>query len=71
MHNGFKLKEGMFEIAINKKFFTQSDESLGHIAQTSCGCPVSVQGQPGWGFEQSGLVEGVPVHSRGLALDDF
>jgi len=26
----------------------------------------SVQGQAGWGFEQAGLVEGVPVHGRGV-----
>jgi len=26
--------------------------------------PESVQGQAGWGFEQPGLVEGVPAHSR-------
>ena len=27
--------------------------------------PGSVQGQDGWGFEQPGLVEGVPAHCRG------
>lgn len=32
--------------------------------QKSYGClvPGSVEGKPGWGFEQSGLVEGVPDH---------
>lgn len=65
MHNRFKLEEGTFKIDIKKKFFYQSGESLGHIAQTSCGCPVSVHGQLAWGFEQSGLMEGVPVHTRG------
>ena len=37
------------------------------IAQRSCGCPIpsSVQGQVGWGLEQPGIVEGVPVHGRG------
>lgn len=71
MHNGYKMKEAMFNIDTSKKFFTQSDESLKHIAQTNCGCPVSVHGQPGWGFEQSGLVEGVPVHSRGVGTRSF
>ena len=33
--------------------------------------PGSVQGQVGWGFEQPGLVEGVPAHGRGLGLDDL
>ena len=28
--------------------------------------PGSVQGQVGWGFEQPGLVEGVPVHGGGV-----
>jgi len=26
--------------------------------------PRTVQGQVGWGFEQPGLVEGVPAHDR-------
>ena len=32
------------------------------------GCPIpgSVQGQAGWGFEQPGLVEGVPAYGRGV-----
>jgi len=28
--------------------------------------PGSVQGQVGWGFEQPGLVEGVPAHGMGV-----
>jgi len=38
------------------------------VAQRSCGCPLpgSVHGQAGWGFEQSGLVEDVPAHGRGV-----
>ena len=31
-----------------------------------CPIPGSVQGQVGWGFEQPGVVEGVPVHGRGV-----
>lgn len=31
----------------------------------------SVQGQVGWGSEQSGLVEGDPAQGRGLELDDL
>ena len=43
-------------------------EALAQVAQRSCGCPLpgSVQGQLGWGFEQPGLVEGVPAHGRGV-----
>jgi len=40
------------------------------IDQRSCGCPLpgSVPGQIGWGFEQPGLVEGVPAHGRGVGM---
>jgi len=38
----------------------------GRGCQRSCGYPLpgSVQGQVGWGFEQSGLVKDVPAHGR-------
>ena len=38
------------------------------VSQRSCGCPIpgSVQGQAGWGFEQAGLAEGVPVYGKGI-----
>ena len=44
----------------------ESGEALEQVARRSCGCPIigSFQGQVGWGFEQPGLVEGVPAHSR-------
>ena len=46
----------------------EGGEALEQVAQRSGGCPIpgSVQGQVGWGFEQPGLVEGVPAHGRGL-----
>jgi len=52
---------------IGKKFF-EGGEALAQVAQRSCGCPLpgNVQGQVGWGFEQPGLVEGVPAHGRGV-----
>ena len=37
--NGFKLKEGKFELDFRKKFFTQSSEALQKAAQ-NCGCPI-------------------------------
>ena len=51
----------------------EGGEALAQVAQRSCGCPLpgSVQGQVGRGFEQPGLVEGVPAHGRGLELDDL
>ena len=46
----------------------EGGEALAQVAQRGCGCPIpgSVQGQVGWGFEQPGLVEGVPAHGRGV-----
>ena len=37
------------------------------------GCPVpgDIQGQAGQGSEQSDLSVGVPVHCRGVGLDDL
>jgi len=51
----------------------EGGEALEQVAWRSCGCPLpgSVQGQVGWGFEQPGLVEGVPVHGRGVELHDL
>ena len=33
--------------------------------------PGNVQGQIGRGFEQLGLVDGVPAHGRGVGTDDL
>jgi len=43
-------------------------EALDQVVQRSCGWPLCgiIQGQVGWGFEQPGLVEGVPAHGRGV-----
>jgi len=48
--------------------YHEGDEALAQVAQSSPGCllPGSVQGQVGRGFEQSGVVEGVRVHGRGV-----
>ena len=42
------------------------------VAQRSCGCPLpgSVPGELGQGFEQVGLVEGVPACGKGHDLND-
>ena len=44
----------------------EGGEALEQVAQRSYGCPIPgvFQGQVGWGFEQPGLVEDVPAHSR-------
>jgi len=46
----------------------EGGEALARAAQRSCGCsfPGRVQGQVGRGFEQPGLVQDVPAHSRGV-----
>ena len=64
--------EGRFRLDIRKKLFIVSGGTLEQFAQRGCGCPLpgDVQGQAGWGFEQPGLVGGVPSNSRELELDD-
>ena len=51
----------------------EGGEALEQVAQRDCGCPISgsVQGQVGWGFEQPGLMEGVPAMAGELELDDL
>ncbi|KAK4832329.1 LOW QUALITY PROTEIN: hypothetical protein QYF61_021779 [Mycteria americana] len=72
--SGFKLEEGRFRLDMRKKpFMMRVGETLEEVALRSHGCPIigSVQGQVGWGFEQPDLVEDVPVHGRGLELDNL
>ncbi|KAJ7415146.1 hypothetical protein WISP_79600 [Willisornis vidua] len=63
--NGFKLKGSGLRLGI-RKIYCECGETLEQVTQRSCGCPVpgNVQGQIGWSFGQSDLVEGVPAHSR-------
>ena len=44
----------------------EGSEALEQVSRRSCSCPIpgSIQGEVGWGFEQAGLVEGVPAHGR-------
>jgi len=51
----------------------KGDEALAQVAQRGCVCPItgSIQGRVGGGFEQPGLVEGVPAHGRRAGLDDL
>ena len=52
----------------------EGGEALAQGAQRSCGClwiPGSVQGQAGQSLEHPGMVEHVPVHGRGLELDEL
>jgi len=50
-----------------REFHDEGSEALEQVVRRCCGCPLpsSVQGQVGRGFEQPGLVEGVPAHGRG------
>jgi len=67
--NGFKLKEGRFRPERRKKFFTMSMVRPWHkLPREAVAAPLPgrVQGQVGQGFQQPGLVEGVPAHDWGL-----
>lgn len=67
--NGFKLKEGRFRVDIWKKLLTvrvvRYWNRLSREVVDASSLEV-FQDQTGWGFGQSGLVGGVPVHGRGL-----
>jgi len=58
---------GRFEYKEETSYY-EGGEALAQVAQRSCGWPLpgSVQGQVGWGFEWSGLVESVPAHGRAV-----
>lgn len=47
-------------------------EALAQVIQSSCGCPIPgrfpILDQIGWGFEQTGLVCGIPAHGGGIGL---
>jgi len=58
----------LIQIRFKKEILhSEGDETLAQASQRSCGCPLpgSVQCQTGWGFEEPGLVEGVPAHGSG------
>ena len=64
MGNSFKLKEIKYKKEI---LYSESGEALEQFTLRSVGCPIhgSVQGQVGWSFKKSDLVEGVPAHGGG------
>jgi len=59
---------------LRKKFFyDKGGEALEQLAQGGDGSPIlgDIQGQAGQGSEQPNLAVSVPVHSRGVTLDDL
>ena len=67
--NGFKLREGRLRLDNNEEiFYHEGGETLEQVVQRGGGCPIpgNFQGHIGQGSEQSGLVEDVPAHCRGL-----
>ena len=58
--NGFRLKEGRLRLK-EEILYHEGGEALEKVAQRGC-----VQGHVGQGFEQPGLVKGVPAHGRGV-----
>lgn len=69
MGNVLELKQGRFRLdARENVFYCEGDEALEEVAQRACGLPIAggVQGQPQWGPEQPGLVQGVPCPWQGV-----
>ncbi|GAB0189811.1 hypothetical protein GRJ2_001446400 [Grus japonensis] len=60
--NDFKLKEGRFRLILD----CEGAEALEQVAQRSVDAPSLEVFKVGWGFGQPVLVEGVPVHGRGI-----
>ena len=54
-----------------KVFYTEGGEALEQVAQRGDGCPVIPGGQSGRCSEQPDPAVGVPVHCRGVGLDNL
>ena len=54
-------------------FYSKDGEELEQVAQRCVRYPVhaDIQGQAGWDSEQCDLAVGVPVHCRGVGIDDL
>ena len=67
----FQIKKGRFRLDVQKLFYNQGGEALAQVAQRGGGCPIpgDIQGQAGWGSEQSDEAIDVPVHCSGVGLD--
>ena len=54
-------------------FYIKGSEALGQVSQKGGGCPMfgDLQGQPAAGSKQSDLAVDVPVHFRGVGLNNF
>ena len=55
-----------------KNFYDKGGEALAQVAQRFGGCPIPgyFQGKAGLGSEHPDLTVDIPVHCRGVGLDD-
>ena len=70
---GNSLKEGRFSLGIRQLFYNKGGEALERVAQRCGGYPIpgDFQGETGLSPGQPDLAVHVPVHCRGVGLDDL
>ena len=71
--NGLKSNGWRFRLDIKNNFFcNKNGTALEQVAQSCGGFPIlgDIQGQTGLGSEQPDLTVDVPIHCRGVRLDD-
>ncbi|XP_074934881.1 uncharacterized protein LOC142050286 [Phalacrocorax aristotelis] len=71
--NGFELEEDRFGPDKEEMICYECGETGAQVAHRGGRCPTprDIQCQVGWGSEQPDLVDDVPVHCRGIGLDDL
>ena len=70
----FQIKRGEIQIEYKEEvFYSESDEALEQVFQRCSSSPVSgdIQGWAELGSEQPGQAVDIPVHCKGVGIDDL